>query len=85
MSKAFTRIGYGVSGMTEFNSVGTLNVLKPEMHGWSDEQKKEVQWKQGRCVFSVDMRITDESGQELPKDGKAIGNLKVRGPWISSR
>src|SRR4029079_3579613 len=30
------------------------------------------------------MKIVDDDGQELPHDGKAFGNLMVRGPWICS-
>jgi len=32
----------------------------------------------------VDMKIVDDAGKELPWDGKAFGNLLVRGPWISN-
>ena len=43
-----------------------------------------VQAKQGRAVFGVDMKIVGEDGNELPRDGKASGELLVRGPWIIS-
>jgi fatty-acyl-CoA synthase len=33
-------------------------------------------------VFGVDMRIVDDAGRELPHDGKASGELMVRGPWV---
>ena len=35
-------------------------------------------------MFGVDMKIVDEEGQELPRDGSASGELMVRGPWIIS-
>ena len=35
-------------------------------------------------MFGVELKITDEEGKELPRDGKAFGALKVRGPWIAS-
>ena len=38
--------------------------------------------KQGRAVFGVDMKIVDDDGKELPHDGKASGELLVRGPWV---
>ena len=41
-----------------------------------------VQAKQGRAVYGVDMKIVDDERQELPWDGKASGELLVRGPWI---
>jgi fatty-acyl-CoA synthase len=40
--------------------------------------------KQGRPPFGVDWRIVDASGKELPMDGKAFGDLQVRGPWVTS-
>jgi 3-(methylthio)propionyl---CoA ligase len=43
-----------------------------------------VRAKQGRAVFGVELKIEDEEGKELPRDGKAFGALKVRGPWIAS-
>jgi 3-(methylthio)propionyl---CoA ligase len=35
-------------------------------------------------VYGVDMKIVDADGKELPHDGKAAGELMVRGPWIIS-
>jgi fatty-acyl-CoA synthase len=40
------------------------------------------QMKQGRPVFGVEMKIVDDAGRELPRDGVAFGDLKVRGPWV---
>src|SRR4029077_16857257 len=38
--------------------------------------------KQGRTIYGVEMKIVDGEGKELPRDGKAFGDLLVRGPWI---
>jgi len=49
----------------------------------TDQAEREaLQAKQGRAVFGVDLRIVDENGRELPWDGKAFGDLQVRGPWV---
>jgi fatty-acyl-CoA synthase len=48
------------------------------------EQRYAVQSKQGRPLYGVDMKIVDDAGKELPWDGKAFGDLLVRGPWITS-
>ena len=40
--------------------------------------------KQGRPLFGVEMKIVDDDGNELPHDGKAFGDLLVRGPWVTS-
>jgi fatty-acyl-CoA synthase len=70
--------------MTEMSPLGTVCTLKPKHQGLSAEQRMAVQAKQGRAVFGVDMKIVGEEGQELPRDGKASGELMVRGPWIIS-
>ena len=31
------------------------------------------------------MRLVDDDGGELPRDGKAVGRLQVRGPWVANR
>jgi acyl-CoA synthetase (AMP-forming)/AMP-acid ligase II len=69
-------------GMTEMSPVGTVCTLKPKHEQLSADERMAVQSKQGRAVFGVDMKIVGEDGQELPHDGKASGELLVRGPWI---
>jgi fatty-acyl-CoA synthase len=78
---------YGVQvlhawGMTELSPVGTVCALKPRHEKLSAEERLAVQAKQGRVVFGVDMKIVGEDGRELPRDGKAAGELLVRGPWV---
>jgi len=69
-------------GMTEMSPVGTVCTLKPKHQRLDAEQRMAVQAKQGRAVFGVDMKIVSDDGTELPHDGKASGELMVRGPWI---
>jgi len=69
-------------GMTEMSPLGTACTLKPKHLTMSAEQRMAVQAKQGRAVFGVDMKIVGGDGKELPMDGKASGELLVRGPWI---
>ena len=45
----------------------------------------DLQAKQGRALFGVSMKIVDEEGAELPRDGKASGHLLVKGPWIAKQ
>ena len=72
-------------GMTEMSPVGTVATLKGKHVGLPSEQQAAIQAKQGRAVYGVDMKIVGEDGAELPWDGKASGELLVRGPWIVSR
>ena len=69
-------------GMTEMSPLGTVCALKPGHERLSPEERMAVQAKQGRGVFGVDLKIVGEEGQELPRDGKAAGELLVRGPWV---
>ncbi len=71
-------------GMTEMSPIGTVCNLKKKHESFSLDQKMELSLKQGRSVFGVDMKIVDGAGKELLWDGKAFGNLLVRGPWIAS-
>jgi fatty-acyl-CoA synthase len=80
---------YGVEvlhawGMTEMSPLGTMCTLKRKHLALDKEQRFAVQSKQGRPLYGVDMKIVDDAGKELPWDGKAFGDLLVRGPWITS-
>jgi acyl-CoA synthetase (AMP-forming)/AMP-acid ligase II len=78
---------YGVQvlhawGMTEMSPLGTVCTFKAKHAKASKEERYALQNKVGRVIFGVDTRIVDENGKELPRDGKAFGDLQVRGPWI---
>ena len=72
-------------GMTEMSPIGTAAAFKGHHVDLSPEQRLAVMSTQGRAVYGVDMKIVDENGKDLPWDGKASGDLLVRGPWIISR
>ncbi len=71
-------------GMTEMSPLGTLCTLKAKHLGMDRDAQYAVRYKQGRVIFGVDMRVVGEDGRELPRDGKAFGDLQVRGPWVTS-
>ncbi|MFN0159751.1 MAG: 3-(methylthio)propionyl-CoA ligase [Burkholderiales bacterium] len=71
-------------GMTEMSPLGTVCNLKTKHMGLSKEEQFSIEVTQGRAVYGVDMKITGDDGRELPWDGKAFGNLLVRGPWVVS-
>ncbi len=78
---------YGVQvlhawGMTEMSPLGTACTLKEKHAHMPAEQRYATQYKQGRVIFGVDMRIVGDDGGDLPWDGKAFGDLLVRGPWV---
>jgi len=70
-------------GMTEMSPLGSLGTLKGGMENLPADVIAETLYKQGRPPYTVEMKITDDDGNELPWDGKAFGHLMVRGPGIS--
>jgi acyl-CoA synthetase (AMP-forming)/AMP-acid ligase II len=80
---------YGVEvlhawGMTEMSPLGTVCTLKNKHLPLDSADKMKIRLKQGRGIFGVDMKIVGDEGQELPWDGKAYGDLLVKGPWVIS-
>ncbi|MBP7565968.1 MAG: fatty-acid--CoA ligase [Burkholderiaceae bacterium] len=78
---------YGVQvlhawGMTEMSPLGTLCTLKNKHLALPPEQQMKIRLKQGRAIYGVDMKIVGDDGTELPWDGKAFGDLYVKGPWV---
>jgi len=76
-----TRVGWG---MTEMSPLGSTNSAINVKDSISAEEYAKLRLKAGRPVYGVDMKITDDDGNELSWDGVAFGSLKVRGPWICS-
>jgi fatty-acyl-CoA synthase len=67
-------------GMTETSPLGAMGYPP---RGIAPEQEMDWRSKTGRVMAGVDFRIVDEAGKVLPWDGKAIGEIEVRGPWIT--
>lgn len=88
MIERFLRAGILVShawGMTETSPIGTMGAF-PE--GWDDlsiEEKVEIVSKQGKVPYLVELRVVDDDGNVLPRDGVSSGRLQARGPWIIAR
>jgi fatty-acyl-CoA synthase len=71
-------------GMTEMSPLGTVSHLKSYQHDLPEAEQFAIRAKQGVAVPGVDIRAVDEQGQEIPWDGKAFGELQVKGPWVVS-
>jgi acyl-CoA synthetase (AMP-forming)/AMP-acid ligase II len=81
------RDDYGVDvlhawGMTELSPLGTLCTLKNKHLKLPAQEQMQIRMKQGRAIFGIDMKIVDGDGKDQPHDGKAYGDLLVRGPWV---
>jgi len=87
MIKAFEELGVHVNhawGMTEMSPLGTHGVVPQKVLDMPLEERLDYKQKQGRRAFGVELKIVDEHGQRLPHDGKAAGELFVRGNSIIS-
>ena len=71
-------------GMTEMSPLGTVAALKAKHLRLEAGAQTPIKAKQGRPVFGVELKILDEAGLPQPHDGKSMGELLVRGPWIVS-
>lgn len=71
-------------GMTELSPLGTVSRLKSYQAQLPEAERFKLRAKQGMPVPGVEIRAIDEAGQEIPWDGKAYGELEVRGPWVIS-
>jgi fatty-acyl-CoA synthase len=71
-------------GMTEMTPLGTVSRPKSYQMDLPEAELFALRAKQGTAVPGVEIRAIDESGEEIPWDGKAFGELQVRGPWIIS-
>ena len=68
-------------GMTETSPLGSVARV---YGGHSPEEELKLRLTQGRVAPGVELRITDPAtGEELPWDGVAFGEIQVRGPWIA--
>jgi fatty-acyl-CoA synthase len=69
-------------GMTETSPVGGMAHAPVEIEQGTAE---ETDWRMrsGRVLAGVQMRIVDDAGAELPWDGESVGEIEVRGPWIT--
>jgi fatty-acyl-CoA synthase len=76
---------YGVTirqgwGMTETSPLAALATPPPEVTG---EDHWALRSTAGRVFCGVEVRLVDDAGCVLPNDGKAVGEIEIRGPWIT--
>ncbi|UZE96081.1 3-(methylthio)propionyl-CoA ligase [Alkalimarinus alittae] len=69
-------------GMTELSPIGTINSMNRHMKSLTLDERYQLQTKQGRPVFGIEMKIIGADNQTLPHDGDSFGRLMVKGPWV---
>jgi fatty-acyl-CoA synthase len=71
-------------GMTETSPVATTGRIKSTLLDASEEELADLRAAQGTPIPLVELRIADPAtGEELPWDGEARGELQATGPWIA--
>jgi fatty-acyl-CoA synthase len=80
---------YGITfmlawGMTETTPIATVVSLKGHLKSLTGKPRYDLLARHGVPLAGVDIRIVDETGQQMTWDGVTMGELQVRGPWITS-
>src|SRR3989442_994289 len=70
-------------GMTETTPLGVVASLMSDLEQADVETRLGYRAKQGYPVPLVEIRARNDTGQEVPWDGKSMGELEVRGPWVA--
>ena len=87
MIEGFERLGVSVNhvwGMTETSPCGTSTQPSRKTAKASPDEQLLRKTTQGQPIYGVDVKIADENGNDMPRDGKSSGRLLVRGPWVLS-
>lgn len=71
-------------GMTETSPMGSQTWLKPEIAMSTSEERLAVRTSNGIALPFVEMRHVDSNGMPMPWDGQSMGELQVRGPWVTA-
>jgi fatty-acyl-CoA synthase len=71
-------------GMTETSPLVTLGSPLARHEGAAPNEIVDMQVKQGRQIFGVELDLVGENGESLPHDGTSVGELRVRGNWVIS-
>jgi acyl-CoA synthetase (AMP-forming)/AMP-acid ligase II len=83
----FERLGVSVNhvwGMTETSPCGTSPQPSRRTTKLSPQEQMRRKIAQGRPIYGIDLKVVDDEGREVPRDGKSSGRLMVRGPWVIS-
>ena len=71
-------------GMTETSPLATVSSPLAKHEDLSASELIDMQAKQGRQVFGIELKLVGRDGSDLPNDGVSVGELKVRGNWVIS-
>ena len=83
--RAFARHGVRIAqgwGMTETSPLATLSYIKPELSGVSEDEQFRLAATAGVTAPLVELRLVGDVGV-APWDAKTVGEVQVRGPFIT--
>lgn len=69
-------------GMTETGPLATVSNVKSYLNQLPEERRLDLRAKQGLYLPMIDVRVIGDSGP-VACDGKALGELQIRGPWVA--
>jgi acyl-CoA synthetase (AMP-forming)/AMP-acid ligase II len=69
-------------GMTETSPLAAVS-WPPKGVEFGTTEEMDWRAKSGRIIAGVELRIVDDDGTVLPWDGEAVGEVEVRGPWVT--
>jgi acyl-CoA synthetase (AMP-forming)/AMP-acid ligase II len=72
-------------GMTEMSPIGTVGAPPPNWDALGDEDQLDYLSRPGRSIFGVELRVVDDNGNVLPRDGESSGRLQTRGAAVVRR
>jgi acyl-CoA synthetase (AMP-forming)/AMP-acid ligase II len=72
-------------GMTEMTPVGTVGAPPANWDMMSDDEQVGYMSRPGRSMFGVELRVVDDEGKVLPRDGASSGHLQTRGAAVVRR
>lgn len=81
-------VDYGIPfihayGMTETTPLVTVSRLKTYQQNLPEDKRLQLRATQGVLVPGLKMRLVDDEGNEVPRDGDSMGELLIQGPWIA--
>jgi fatty-acyl-CoA synthase len=85
--EAYQKLGLNILhawGMTEMTPLGTVSRLRQELTTADPATQLDYKARQGLPAQGVELRVLEDSGMDAPWDGKTMGELVVRGPWVTA-
>jgi len=81
------KIGFPIQqawGMTETSPLASMATMRSSLAHLSEDEKADYRASIGLVLVGVDSRIVDQqTGEQVPADGKTSGELQVAGPWVA--